>query len=62
MNTTAQKNELILSYSGGILGDAKSLLVSMYLHLNSVAFKNSVIELWSQWCSVRHNRAPNRIF
>ena len=43
MNTTAQKNELILSYSGGILGDAKSLLVSMYLHLNSVAFKNSVI-------------------
>jgi len=43
MNTTAQKNELILSYSGGILGDAKSLLVSMYLHLNSVAFKSEVL-------------------
>ena len=33
MNTVAQKNELIFNYSGGALGDAKSLMVSMYLHL-----------------------------
>ena len=43
MNTVAQKNELIFNYSGGALGDAKSLLVSMYLHLNSSASKNSKI-------------------
>lgn len=43
MNSTAQKNELIFSYSSGILGDAKSLLVSMYLHLNSNASKNASI-------------------
>ena len=39
MNTVAQKNELIFNYSGGKLGEAKSLFVSMYLFLNSVAAK-----------------------
>jgi len=43
MNTTAQKNELIFSFSSGNLGDAKSLLVSMYLHLNSIAAKRALI-------------------
>ena len=43
MNTIAQKNELIFSYSSGILGDAKSLMVSMYLQLNSLASKNAII-------------------
>ena len=43
MNSTAQKNELILSYSSGILGEAKSLFVSMYLFLNSAAAKKSKI-------------------
>ncbi len=41
MNTTLQKNELIFSYSSGKLGDAKSLFVSMYLHLNSLAAKRA---------------------
>ena len=39
MNTVAQRNELIFNYSGGKLGEAKSLFVSMYLFLNSVAAK-----------------------
>ena len=43
MNTVAQKNELIFNYSGGALGDAKSLMVSMYLHLNTLASNNSKI-------------------
>ena len=43
MNTTAQKNELIFGYSSGDLGDAKSLFVSMYLYLNSVAAKRASI-------------------
>lgn len=43
MNTTAQKNELIFGYSGGNLGEAKSLFVSMYLFLNSVAARKSSI-------------------
>ena len=43
MNTTAQKNELIFGYSSGNLGEAKSLFVSMYLFLNSLAAKNSSI-------------------
>ena len=43
MNSTAQKNELIFEYSGGNLGEAKSLFVSMYLFLNSVAAKKSHI-------------------
>jgi putative transcriptional regulator len=43
MNTVSQKNELIFKYSGGFLGDAKSLMVSMYLHLNTLASNNSKI-------------------
>ena len=43
MNTVAQKNELIFNYSSGKLGEAKSLFVSMYLFLNSVAAKNASI-------------------
>ncbi len=43
MNTTAQKNELIFGYSSGNLGEAKSLFVSMYLYLNSVAAKKASI-------------------
>ena len=43
MNTTAQKNELIFGYSSGNLGDAKSLFVSMYLYLNSLAQKKASI-------------------
>ena len=43
MNSTAQKNELILEYSSGNLGEAKSLFTSMYLYLNSVAAKKSSI-------------------
>tara|TARA_B100001173_G_scaffold302081_1_gene303375 strand:+ start:541 stop:1176 length:636 start_codon:yes stop_codon:yes gene_type:complete len=43
MNTTAQKNELIFGYSSGSLGEAKSLFVSMYLFLNSVAAKKASI-------------------
>ena len=43
MNTTAQINELIFSYSSGNLGEAKSLFVSMYLFLNSVAEKKASI-------------------
>ena len=43
MNTTTQKNELIFGYSSGNLGEAKSLFVSMYLFLNSLAAKNSSI-------------------
>jgi putative transcriptional regulator len=43
MNTTAQKNELIFDYSSGSLGEAKSLFVSMYLFLNSVAAKKASI-------------------
>ena len=39
MNSTAQKNELIFNYSGGSLGEAKSIFVSMYLFLNSLAAK-----------------------
>ena len=43
MNITAQKNELILSYSSGNLGEAKSIFTSMYLYLNSVAAKKASI-------------------
>ena len=43
MNTTAQKNELIFGYSSGSLNEAKSLFVSMYLYLNSVAAKKASI-------------------
>ncbi len=43
MNTAAQKNELIFDYSSGNLGEAKSLFVSMYLFLNSVAAKKASI-------------------
>jgi len=43
MNTAAQKNELIFDYSSGSLGEAKSLFVSMYLFLNSVAAKKALI-------------------
>jgi putative transcriptional regulator len=43
MNSTAQKNELIFGYSSGTLGEAKSLFTSMYLFLNSVAAKRSLI-------------------
>ena len=43
MNATAQKNELIFGYSSGNLGEAKSLFVSMYLFLNSVAAKKASI-------------------
>ena len=43
MNSTAQKNELIFSYSSGRLNEAKSLFVSMYLHLNSIAAKKASI-------------------
>ena len=42
MNTAAQKNELIFDYSSGSLGEAKSLFVSMYLFLNSVAAKKEL--------------------
>ena len=43
MNTSAQKNELIFGYSSGNLGEAKSLFVSMYLFLNSLAAKKASI-------------------
>ena len=43
MNTTAQKNELILGYSCGNFGEAKSLFTSMYLYLNSFAAKKASI-------------------
>jgi len=43
MNTVAQKNELIFDYSSGNLSEAKSLFVSMYLFLNSVAAKKALI-------------------
>ena len=43
MNTIAKKNELIFNYSSGLLGEAKSLLASMYLYLNSSASKNARI-------------------
>ena len=43
MNLTVQKNELIFGYSSGNLSEAKSLFVSMYLYLNSLAAKNSKI-------------------
>tara|TARA_Y100001970_G_scaffold166351_1_gene203463 strand:- start:29801 stop:30439 length:639 start_codon:yes stop_codon:yes gene_type:complete len=43
MNTTVQKNELIFDYSSGKLGEAKSLFVSMYLYLNSIAAKKASI-------------------
>ena len=43
MNSTAQKNELIFGYSSGVLGEAKALLASMYLYLNSTAAKNGRI-------------------
>ena len=43
MNTAAQKNELIFGYSSGNLNEAKSLFVSMYLFLNSVAAKKALI-------------------
>ena len=41
MNSTAQKNELIFGYSSGNLGEAKSIFVSMYLFLNTLAAKKS---------------------
>ena len=43
MNSTTQKNELIFDYSSGNLSEAKSLFVSMYLFLNSVAAKKASI-------------------
>ena len=43
MNWTAQKNELNFGYSSGSLGEAKSLFVSMYLYLNSLAAKKASI-------------------
>ena len=43
MNTAVQKNELIFNYSSGSLGEAKSLFVSMYLYLNSLAAKKASI-------------------
>ena len=43
MNTVAEKNELIFNYSSGKLSEAKSLFVSMYLFLNSVAAKKASI-------------------
>jgi putative transcriptional regulator len=43
MNTTAQKNELIFGYSSGKLGEAKSLFMSMYLYLNSLAAKKASV-------------------
>ena len=43
MNSSAQKNELIFSYSSGNLGEAKTLFVSMYLFLNSIAAKRAAI-------------------
>ena len=43
MNSTAQKNELIFSYSSGNLGIAKSLFTSMYLYLNSIAAKQASV-------------------
>ena len=43
MNSTTRKNELIFGYSSGNLGEAKSLFVSMYLFLNSVAAKKASI-------------------
>ena len=43
MNSTAQKNELIFDYSSGSLGEAKSLFVSMYLYLNSIAARRASI-------------------
>ena len=43
MNSASQKNELIFGYSSGNLSEAKSLFVSMYLYLNSVAAKKASI-------------------
>lgn len=43
MNTASQKNELIFEYSSGNLGAAKSLFISTYLFLNTVAAKKAVI-------------------
>ena len=43
MNSTAQKNELIFGYSSGSLGEAKSLFVTMYLYLNSLAAKKASV-------------------
>ncbi len=43
MNTSAQKNELIFGYSSGNLGEAKSLFVSMYLYLNSIAARKASV-------------------
>ena len=43
MNSTAHKNEFIFVYSSGNLSETKSLFVSMYLYLNSLAAKKSTI-------------------
>tara|TARA_Y100001970_G_scaffold283604_1_gene399208 strand:- start:30480 stop:31109 length:630 start_codon:yes stop_codon:yes gene_type:complete len=43
MNSTVQKNELIFDYSSGSLGEAKSLFVSMYLYLNTLAARRASI-------------------
>ena len=43
MNITTDKNELILGFSSGSLGEAKSIFVSMYLFLNSLAAKKAII-------------------
>ena len=43
MNTTLQKNELIINFSSGNLGEAKSLFTSMYLYLNSLASRKASI-------------------
>ena len=64
MNTTAQKNELIFGYSSGNLGDAKSLFVSMYLFLNSIAAKKASV-FDNFFCSVSHGlyeRKENCLF
>ena len=39
MNETVVKNQLIFDFASGILGPAKSILASTYLHLNSNASK-----------------------
>ncbi len=45
MNGTAVKNQLIFDFASGILGPAKSLFASTYLHLNSNASRiGSVFE------------------
>lgn len=64
MNSTSQKNELIFGYSSGILGDAKSLMVSMYLHLNTLASKNAIIFdnlISDEFFSTEDNVSPKKL-